>query len=493
MPVSPRSSVKFKELPVFAVVALLATSLSSSAAAQDARAVIAAASKTMRADALNTIEMSATGFDYVLGQAYAPNEPWPKFIDKSYTRAIDFRVPASRVDRIRMQGENPPRGGGQQPLRGEQPQSQTVIVNASTPWIQQLDIWMTPHGFLRAAVANNATVASQTIGGKRYNVLTFMGQNKAPVRGYINAENLVERVETQIDNAMLGDVLFEAIYSDYKDFGGIKVPTRIVQKQGGYPTLDLTVTDVKTNAAVSIQPPQGRGAAPAAAPAPAAGGVPSEKLADGVYLILGGYASLAVDFKDYIVVIEGPQSEERATAVITEAKRLIPNKPIRYVVNTHHHFDHASGLRTFVAEGATVVTHQINRQYYEKTFTAPHTLNPDKLAASKRKASFETVTEKKILTDGNHVVELHHLQGSGHNAGLIVAYLPKEKILLEADAYNPPAQANAPPPSPPSPYTLNLVDNLQRLKLDVQTVIPVHYAADGRKVTMAEVMKAVGN
>jgi glyoxylase-like metal-dependent hydrolase (beta-lactamase superfamily II) len=484
--------MNLRGLSILVVSAWLVTSPSSGAGADDAASVINASSKAMGADNLNTVEYSATGSDFVLGQAYRPDAPWPKFINKSYTRALDFRVPASRVERIRMQGENPPRGGGAQPLRGEQPQNQTIIVGPTTPWVQQLEIWMTPYGFLKAASSNHATVKSQTMGGKRYNVLTFMGQNKASVRGYINDQNMVERVETQIDNAMLGDTPYEAIYSDYKDVGGVKFPMRIVQRQGGHPVFDLTVTDVKPNAPVSIQAPQGRGAEPAAAGAAPPSAAPSEKLADGVYLILGGYACLAVDFKDYIVVIEGPQSEERATAVIAEARRLIPNKPIRYVVNTHHHFDHASGLRTFVAEGATVVTHQINKAYYERTFSAPHLLNPDKLAAAKKKPTFETMTEKKVMTDGNHVIELHHLQGSGHNEGLIVAYLPKEKILVEADAYNPPAQPNAPTPNPLSPYNTNLVENIDRLKLDVETVIPIHYAADGRKVTKAELMKAVG-
>src|SRR5204863_9462932 len=142
---------------------------------------------------------------------------------------------------------------------------------------------------------------------------------KAKVNGYINDQNMVERVETWIDNAMLGDMLFESLYSDYKDFGGVKFPTKIVQKQGGYPILDLTITDVKPNAAANIQPPPAQG--PAAA---AAATAPSEKLGDGVYLILGGYAAIAVNFKDYIVVIEGPQSEERASAIIAKAKELIP-------------------------------------------------------------------------------------------------------------------------------------------------------------------------
>ncbi|MEO8257834.1 MAG: MBL fold metallo-hydrolase [Acidobacteriota bacterium] len=478
-----------------AAIVLFVVWLAPPATAQDARTVISEASKALGADTLKTVEYSATGFDFVLGQAYSPSSPWPRFVNKSYTRAIDFQVPASRVDRIRVQGENPPRGGGQQPVRGEQRQNQTIVVTTGTPWVQQLEIWMTPYGFLKAAATNNATVKPQTIAGKTYQVVTFMAPNKAAVNGYINDQHLVEKVETWLDNAMLGDMLFDARYSEYKDFGGVKFPMKIVQTQGGYPIFDLTVYDVKPNAPVTIAAAPGRGGAPApaaAAAAPAATGTLSEKLADGVFLILGGYASLAVDFRDYIVVIEGPQSEERASAIIAEAKRLIPGKPIKYVVNTHHHIDHSSGLRTFVAEGATVVTHEINKPYLEKIFTAPHTLNPDRLAQAKRKATFETMTEKKVLTDGNHVIELHHLQDNGHNQGLLVAYLPKEKILVEADAYNPPAQATAPVPSPVSPYTANLTANLERLKLDVETIIPIHYAADGRKVTRAELMRMVG-
>jgi len=201
-------------------------------AAQDAKTVLADASKALGVDTLNTVEFSATGFDFVLGQAYSPSSPWPRFINKTYTRAIDFRTPASKVDRVRMQGENPPRGGGLQPVIGEQPQSQTIIVGPNTPWVQQLEIWMLPHGFVRAAMTRNATVATQTVGGKRYNVVTFIGDNKAPVRGYFNDQHLVEKVDTKIDSAYLGDMLFEASYSDYRDFNGVKFQMKIAQKQG---------------------------------------------------------------------------------------------------------------------------------------------------------------------------------------------------------------------------------------------------------------------
>ena len=468
----------------------LAAMLVWTASAQDAKTVIGNAAKAMGADTLKTVQYSATGMDFALGQAPNPSSPWPKFINKSYTRSINFETPASRVERVRVQGENPPHGGGQQPLVGEQPQTQTIIVGADTPWVQQLEIWMTPHGFLRAAATKNATVEAKTIGGKKYQVVTFMGDNKAKVNGYINDQNLVERVETWIDNAFLGDMPFEAIYTDYKAAGGAQFPMHIVQKQGGYPIFDLNVSDVKANAAVSIQPAQGPGGAPAAAAAPASAAT-SEKLGDGVYLITGGYAAIAIDFKDHITIIETGQSEPRGLAVIAEAKRVIPNKPVKYVVNTHCHIDHSSGLRAAVAEGATILTHQLNKAYLEKTLSVPHTLNPDKAQQNGKKPIVEAVGEKKVLTDGTHVVELYHLQNFGHHDGMLIAYLPKEKVLLEADGYNP-QPATATPPSPPSPFTVSLLDNIRRLKLDVQRIVPVHYPADNRVVTLAERTKWVG-
>ena len=74
---------------------------------------------------------------------------------------------------------------------------------------------------------------------------------------------------------------------------------------------------------------------------------------------------------------------------------------------------------------------------------------------------------------------------------MLVAYFPKEKVLLQADGYNPQA-TTATPLNPPSPFTLSLLDNIQRLKLDVQRIVPVHYPADNRVVTMAELMRWVG-
>ena len=467
-------------LPVIAAAVL--AWCAASARAQDAKTVVADASKAMGADDLKTLVYTGTGTEFSFGQAYTATGPWPTWPEKSYTRTISYETPGWRVDRVLADIPADRKGGGL-PLAP----TQTVMLNPNSPWAQQADLWLTPYGFLKAAASNNAMAMSHTMSGKKYTMVSFTAPSKAKVNGYINADNMVERVETWIDSPVLGDTLFEATYTDYKDFSGVKFPAHIVLKQGGFPTLDLMVSDVKPNAPAALQAPQGAGGG-GGGMAPAT----SQKLAEGVYLILPAYAALAVDFKDGIVIIEGPQSEARASATIAEAKRVIPNKPIRYLVNTHNHFDHSSSLRTFIAEGATIVTYEGNKSYYEKIFAQPHTLAPDKQSEAKKKISIETVGDKKVMTDGNHVIELHRLAGSNHNAGLLVAYLPKEKILVEADAFNPPAQADAPPATPVSPNNTNLAENIARLKLDVETIIPVHYPADGRKVTMADLNRAIG-
>jgi glyoxylase-like metal-dependent hydrolase (beta-lactamase superfamily II) len=334
----------------------------------------------------------------------------------------------------------------------------------------------TPQGVIKGAMANNATVAGR--------VITFkaMGTN---VKATLNAQNLVEKVETMADAPVLGDVVVETTYAIYKDFGGVKFPTRIMQKEGGFPILDITVSDVKPNAPVSLAVPQNvqQAAAPPAAPVR----VQTDKIADGVYYLTGGsHHSVAVDFKDYVVVFEAPQTEERAVAVLEATRKAIPNKPIRYVVNSHNHFDHLGGIRAVMAEGITVITQAQNKAYYEKVATMPHTIVPDRLAKSPKTPVIETVAEKRVLTDGTQTLELYRVP-TVHTDTMLVGYLPKAKILIEADLWNPPA-ANAPPPGATSPVTAAFFDTIQRMKLDVQKIAGLH----GRLADLKEFQTAAG-
>jgi glyoxylase-like metal-dependent hydrolase (beta-lactamase superfamily II) len=471
-------------------IALVLIVGSAATGAQDAAGVVAAASKAMGADGLMSITYSGTANDINFLQSRNIDRP-PLRPITNYTRTLNLQDVASRAS-----GATNNQGlFGGAPVAGVFNQ---VITPAQTAWAQQFGYWVTPYGFLKGAAANKATMRSARVGGTRYQVVTWSPALKAPsgasytVNGYINPQtNLVDRVETWVEHDMLGDMHVDATYSDYKDFGGVKVPGRIVQKRGGYTFFDVTVADAKANpdnlvALLTPPAPAGRGGAPGGAPAGAAAGAraggpgaaapapppPSTRLADGVYRINGAYNALAVEFDDYIVVVEAGQNVARGQAIVDEVKKVFPSKPIRYVVNSHPHSDHAGGLAPLVAEGATIVTHNNNKAFMERAFGAPRTLVGDALARNRRKPKVEGVGAKRVFRDDNHSLELHYITDTDiekvHSDGILVAYLPKEKILFQADFTLPQAGAK------PNPFVQSLGENMGRLKLDFDTYMSVH-------------------
>ena len=315
-------------------------------------------------------------------------------------------------------------------------------------------------------------------------LVSFTAMGKYRVNGTFNEQNMLELVQTWVPNPVYGDMLYELRYTNYKDFGGVKYPTVLHIHQGdprlsaAHNSMEITLTSVQPNAtvpAIAVPDAVQKAAAPPVRTA-------SQKLADGVWFVGGGsHNSLAVEFRDFATVIEAPLNEGRSLAVIAEVNRLIPNKPIKYVVNTHHHFDHSGGLRTYLAQGATIVTHQNNREYYENVLftTAPRTLQPDRFSTyypyfsgGRRPLPIETVNQKYVISDGARTIDLYPMQGLNHAANMLLVYLPKEKILVNADLYSPAAAGAAAPM--PNANMRTLAQNMQRLKLDVSQHVPIH-------------------
>jgi glyoxylase-like metal-dependent hydrolase (beta-lactamase superfamily II) len=455
-----------------AIVACLALGWMAQAEAQTNR--LAAVAEAMGATNLNSIEFKGSGLVFNFGQAYEPGERWPRFIQRVYDASINYQAPAMRLVQVRSQGEHPPRGGGAQAVAADQRTVQAVsgkfawqeagnqaVPNAPAVEERLQRLWATPHGVIKAALANGGKADGNTI---------TVSLDSAEYKASVNAQNLVEKVSYLSTNEVVGHYPVEIAYTDYADFGGVKFPRHIVQTEDGHPTLDITVDAVKPNAAVAIEVPANvRNAAPPALR------VTVDKLADGVwYFGTPNARNWAVEFRDYVVVVEGIGSEARSLAVMDEIAKVIPNKPIRYVINTHAHYDHAGGLRTYVAKGATVVTHERNKPFFEKVWARPRTIAPDLLSKTPRPETFETVADKKVMTDGDKTIEIYFMQGTSHNVNNLLVYMPKEKLVYWGDGYNPP-EGNDPCDFVRTPeQMIDLYRVITMNKLDVATIAPAH-------------------
>ena len=482
------------------ILVVLACALTLPARVMSQASALDAAAAAMGTASLRSVQFTATGHSFVLGQPPTATEPWPVRPIKSYQAYVDYGSNSMRVEQVLTMPTPQPRGGGA-PFVGEQRQVQFVrgafawnetppAPGTQPPAVQPQPaaaaerlLWMwaaSPQGSIKAA-ASNARVRNVANGAE----LTYTVGGRYPMVAFINKMNQIERVQATLPNDVFGDMSVVTTYSGYRDFGGIQFPSRIVQTQGGHPTLDLTVTAVTPNLFVDITvPDQVRNAGSPAPPT-----AMSQKIAEGLFWITGGsHHSLAADMGDHVVVVEGPQNEARSEVVIAEVKKVIANKPIRFVVNTHVHFDHSGGLRTYVDEGATVVTHQANVPFYEQAWAAPRTIIGDRLSKSGKKPVFQAVADRAELRGtNNRVIELHLLRGNPHNEQILVAWLPAEKILFQSDMINPPAPNTQAPP--PTPTITNFADNLRRLKIDPDQIVGGHGA---RIATRADLNAVAG-
>lgn len=480
-----------------ALVQVCLAFLCGSAFAQDAKTVIANAQKAL--GDLQSITYSGSAKDVAFQQCGANSTDMickgthdPMRPINNYVRVIDLTAPSSRHTGTT---NNIGAGGSTTVMPGVFFQQVTAQqADVSQPWAGSLEFYITPWGFLKGAAENNATVSHRKVEGKNYTVLSWSPAVKAPsgksyvINGFVDDKHMVDRVETWLGENIMGDMHIVATYSGWKDFGGVMAPSKIVQTRGGWPFFEVDVTAAKANppdVATLVPAPAGRG--PGGGPPPQAPlTVTSEKLGDGLYRLTtgpGSYDSVIVEFKDYIMMLEAGQSEARALAYVAETKKLIPNKPIRYVMNTHPHSDHTGGLPVLVAEGAIIITQKNNEEFLDRALNTPRTLMTDTLAKNPKKAKFETVAEKKVYSDGTRTVEMYHIYPAPHSNGLIIAYIPKEKVLFQGDF-------SVNPGEPANDHVKALVPVLEKLNLDYDRYINVHASAAPQ--TKADVMKAMG-
>jgi glyoxylase-like metal-dependent hydrolase (beta-lactamase superfamily II) len=478
------------------------------AVAQDTpepRAILQAASDAMGADAVHSLRYSGHGYVTSVGQSYssALNDTWPRY-DMSYTRTIDYATNSYMEEQVRNQSTWPNRGGGGRPTEGDRTRKELYADgfswnenNGGAPAsdarfiiTRQMEILLTPHGFIKAALAAPDATAHRQIASSRsiehVNIVTFKALGEYPVNGWFNEDNQLVRTQTWLPHDILGDLYIETRYTDYETFDGIQFPTEFHRSWGNppHPGHEIFITGVEVNVAdAAVTVPQS-----VRDTAINPENVVSEELAPGVWFLGGaGHNSLAVEFGDYSVIIEGPRSTARGRKVIEATRELVPTKPVRYVLNTHHHFDHSGGLRPFGGDDIVIITHESNFDFYEGVFfdLRPRTLQTDNLSLAPRQVHYVLVDEEYTLTNGDRTLEIAHVADIDHAADMLVGFLPAEGILVVADLFSRRGPLNI---GNPSDGQLALYHAIRRQGWEVNTIIPIH----GPPTTWDEFMSIVG-
>ena len=443
----------------------------------DASAVLAEVSEALGVDGLESITYtgSARTLNRNFLQTSVASPPWPMYDISGYSRTIDLTLPASRATGGMFHGG----------VFLQEPTDQTYLQDIpgdQTGWGNQLEIWLTPWGFLRGAGMYGAEAGTATMDGTEYTTLTWMSPEtqispsgmRYTVTGYINDQNLVERVETHVEHVMMGDLLVAAIYSDYQEMDGVMVPASMVQERGGGTAFEVTVENATANPAdvmAQLAPLEdgggrgggggGRGGGPAPEPVDLV-----EQIYDGVYLMGGGYVAMFVEFTDFVVVFEGgAQNENRGQQVLSAVRVTFPDKEIRYVVNSHFHSDHSSGLAAWAREGIMILTHEENVEFMDMALSTPRTL----LGEPSMDPVIEGVEDVMVIEDEMNRMEIVHIPNP-HAEHLLGVYLPEHSHFHQADLTL--------FVDDPSPAHIAFAERVQELGLEFDTLTGVHAAPE---------------
>jgi glyoxylase-like metal-dependent hydrolase (beta-lactamase superfamily II) len=438
---------------------------------------------------VQTLVIEGAGSNGNLGQDMTPDATGQTFSVTSYRRAVDVAAGRMRIEQTRTPTFLH--------FQGQAPQTQVLGFDGGVAFNvgangnatraseavardRRAEFYHHPLTAVRAALDPAATVTNARESGGERVVDVTTGDGVVLTLTVDGTTGLPLRVATAAYNANLGDVTLETSFGEYRDVGGLQLPTTLTTTTDGVMTADIRVSNQ------SVDGDTGDLAAPVAAAsaapitAPPAPNVTVEEVAPGIWLLAGqSHHSVLVEFADHLTLIEAPQNEARTLAVIARARELRPDKPLTQVVVSHHHFDHSAGVRAAISEGLDPIVHAASAAFFQGAVARPHTLSPDALVRNPRLPEVQAVEDELVLSDGSREVVLYPIDDSPHAATFLMVYFPRERILVEADAFT--------PGSAVAPYAANLLDNIRRRNLRVDRIVPLH----GTIVPFSELTRTV--
>ena len=435
--------------------------------------------------AARTLTIEGEGVNYNLGQDMKPEARTQTFAISAYTRQVDLANARQRVEQTRT-----PKFAF---FQGPQPQTQIQAVDGAVAFNvnaqgqatriptqaendRRADYYHHPLTLLRATADQDTRVTNvRNVGTARQADITTAAGPIVTLA--IDAAGVPLSAASSSYHANLGDVVITTQFADYRDVNGLRLPAHMSGQVDDFTTWEIRATRQTIDGALGdLAAPGAVTAKPATPPSPT---VTAEPIGKGLWFLAGqSHHSVLVEFPDHLMLIEAPQSEARTQAVIAKAKETVPNKPLTYLVISHHHFDHTAGMRAAIAAGLTVITHAGNKEWVERMASRPHTLQPDALARNPNRLVVETVDDAREIREGDMHLALYHVAGNPHSDTMLMAYFPRDRVLVEVDAYSPGPGVQ--------PYAPNLLDNIQKRKLRVDRIVPLH----GAIVPFAELVKA---
>ena len=329
-----------------------------------------------------------------------------------------------------------------------------------------------PEGLLATALERPETlewVGEVTEFGRPQRVISFADPLGVRVLLYFDGvTHLLSKSETLREHAIVGDSSAEVVFLDHRPVGRLNLPFHVVDRVAGVPTEEMRLSAID----LDLPLPEGRFRPPQvfAAVEEDPGEPRVETLGDGLFLIRGPYNVVFAAFRDFVVVFEAPLNSRYAETCLELVRATLPGKPIRFVLATHFHYDHVAGLRPYIAEGIRILTTPDARAVIEQVAASRRTLYPDALSSRPRPPEIETIGGRKVLEDGTNRAELHDFGPTDHVAQILMAYFPRQRVLFEADLWDPLSRDLDIAGSD----AVSLAEKVRELGLDVERIIPVH-------------------